>query len=180
MKALTDLNFLEVKFEIQVRHKEEYAANGYDDVEFMISTNPGEPMKSLGSVASGGELSRIMLAIKTVLASRDRIPTMIFDEIDTGISGKTAWKVSREIRCFVQKSPDYLHYTFTADSSHGRCTLQNSQTGSKSENRDRNHPSATRRSCGRIGKNARRRDDYRYCQRECQELLHTAALKKEV
>ena len=83
--------------EIQVRHKEEYAANGYDDVEFMISTNPGEPMKSLGSVASGGELSRIMLAIKTVLASRDRIPTMIFDEIDTGISGKTAWKVSEKL-----------------------------------------------------------------------------------
>lgn len=97
VKALTDLNFLEVKFEIQVRHKEEYAANGYDDVEFMISTNPGEPMKSLGSVASGGELSRIMLAIKTVLASRDRIPTMIFDEIDTGISGKTAWKVSEKL-----------------------------------------------------------------------------------
>ena len=95
VKALTDLNFLEVKFEIQVRHKEEYAANGYDDVEFMISTNPGEPMKSLGSVASGGE--RIMLAIKTVLASRDRIPTMIFDEIDTGISGKTAWKVSEKL-----------------------------------------------------------------------------------
>ena len=80
-----------------VRHKEEYAANGYDDVEFMISTNPGEPMKSLGSVASGGELSRIMLAIKTVLASRDRIPTMIFDEIDTGISCKTAWKVSEKL-----------------------------------------------------------------------------------
>ena len=97
VKALTDLNFLEVKFEIQVREKEEIAANGADDVEFMISTNPGEPMKSLGSVASGGELSRIMLAIKTVLASRDRIPTMIFDEIDTGISGKTAWKVSEKL-----------------------------------------------------------------------------------
>ncbi len=95
--ALTDLNFLKVKFEIQVREKEEIAANGFDDVEFMISTNTGEPMKSLGSVASGGELSRIMLAIKTVLASRDRIPTMIFDEIDTGISGKTAWKVSEKL-----------------------------------------------------------------------------------
>lgn len=95
--ALTDLNFLAVKFEIQVRQREELAANGSDDVEFMISTNPGEPMKSLGSVASGGELSRIMLAIKTVLASRDKIPTMIFDEIDTGISGKTAWKVSEKL-----------------------------------------------------------------------------------
>lgn len=63
----------------------------------MISTNPGAPLKSLGNVASGGELSRIMLAIKTVLASRDKIPTMIFDEIDTGISGKTAWKVSEKL-----------------------------------------------------------------------------------
>lgn len=97
VKALTDLNFLDVHFEIQVRHKEEFSSNGSDDVEFMISTNPGEPIKSLGSVASGGELSRIMLAIKTVLASRDRIPTMIFDEIDTGISGKTAWKVSEKL-----------------------------------------------------------------------------------
>ena len=95
--ALTDLNFLDVGFEIQVRKKEEMSADGYDDVEFMISTNPGEPLKSLGNVASGGELSRIMLAIKTVLASRDRIPTMIFDEIDTGISGKTAWKVSEKL-----------------------------------------------------------------------------------
>ena len=95
--ALTDLNFLDVKFEIQVRKKEEITAIGSDDVEFMISTNPGEPLKSLGNVASGGELSRIMLAIKTVLASRDRIPTMIFDEIDTGISGKTAWKVSEKL-----------------------------------------------------------------------------------
>jgi DNA repair protein RecN (Recombination protein N) len=95
--ALTDLNFLDVKFEIQVRAKEEITSKGYDDVEFMISTNPGEPLKGLGAVASGGELSRIMLAIKTVLASRDRIPTMIFDEIDTGISGKTAWKVSEKL-----------------------------------------------------------------------------------
>ena len=97
VKALTDLNFLEVQFEIQVRQKEEYSSSGFDDVEFMISTNPGEPLKSLGNVASGGELSRIMLAIKTVLASRDKIPTMIFEEIDTGISGKTAWKVSEKL-----------------------------------------------------------------------------------
>jgi DNA repair protein RecN (Recombination protein N) len=97
ISALTDLNFLDVKFEIQVRRKEEITSKGFDDVEFMISTNPGEPLKSLGAVASGGELSRIMLAIKTVLASRDKIPTMIFDEIDTGISGKTAWKVSEKL-----------------------------------------------------------------------------------
>lgn len=97
IQALTDLNFLEVQFEIQVRPKDTYSSSGMDDVEFMISTNPGEALKSLGSVASGGELSRIMLALKTVLASRDKIPTMIFDEIDTGISGKTAWKVSNKL-----------------------------------------------------------------------------------
>ncbi len=96
-EALMDLNFLDVQYEIQVRGQQELSASGYDDVEFMISTNPGEPLKSLGNVASGGELSRIMLALKTVLASRDKIPTMIFDEIDAGISGKTAWKVSEKL-----------------------------------------------------------------------------------
>ena len=63
----------------------------------MISTNPGESLKSLSQVASGGELSRIMLAIKTVLAGRDAIDTLIFDEIDAGISGRTAWKVSEQL-----------------------------------------------------------------------------------
>jgi len=72
-------------------------ANGADEIEFLISTNPGERPKSLSLVASGGELSRIMLAIKTLLASKDDIDTLIFDEIDAGISGITAWKVSEEL-----------------------------------------------------------------------------------
>ena len=67
--------------------------NGADTVEFLISANPGEPPKPIGKIASGGELSRIMLAIKTVLANIDDIDTMIFDEIDTGISGRAAHKV---------------------------------------------------------------------------------------
>lgn len=97
-EALVDLNFLDVKFEIQVRRDEETIhAEGFDDVEFMISTNPGEAVKPLGMVASGGELSRIMLALKTVLAKKDRTDTLIFDEIDAGISGKTAWKVSEKL-----------------------------------------------------------------------------------
>ena len=97
-QALLELNFLKVQFEIQVRKKEDnYSANGFDEVEFMISTNPGEPIKSLCDVASGGELSRIMLALKTVLAEKDAIETLIFDEIDAGISGKTAWKVSEQL-----------------------------------------------------------------------------------
>ena len=95
--ALVNLNFLTVEFKIMVRPEQNITAKGYDDVEFMISTNPGESLKPLGQVASGGELSRIMLAIKTVLAGRDAIDTLIFDEIDTGISGKTAWKVSEQL-----------------------------------------------------------------------------------
>ena len=97
-EALVDLNFLDVQFEIQVRPNEETIhADGFDEVEFMISTNPGEAIKPLGMVASGGELSRIMLALKTVLAKKDKTDTLIFDEIDTGISGKTAWKVSEKL-----------------------------------------------------------------------------------
>jgi DNA repair protein RecN (Recombination protein N) len=96
--ALVDLNFLDVKFEIEVRSDEEQMTEkGYDDVEFMISTNPGEDMRPLDQIASGGELSRIMLALKTVVADKDDISTLIFDEIDAGISGKTAWKVSEKL-----------------------------------------------------------------------------------
>ena len=96
--ALVDLNFLDAKFEIQVIPREEkYFAYGYDQVEFLISTNPGEKIKPLSEVASGGELSRIMLALKTVLADKDGIPTLIFDEIDVGISGRTAQKVSEKL-----------------------------------------------------------------------------------
>lgn len=96
-EALVGLNFLTVSFEISVKRAAQITARGYDDVEFLISTNPGESVKPLGQVASGGELSRIMLAIKTVLAGRDEIDTLIFDEIDTGISGRTAWKVSEQL-----------------------------------------------------------------------------------
>lgn len=96
--GLKDLNFLDAKFEIAIESdKENLSANGYDDVEFMISLNPGEKIKPLVNVASGGELSRIMLALKAVLADKDNVPTLIFDEIDTGISGRTAQKVSEKL-----------------------------------------------------------------------------------
>ena len=94
---LQDLNFLDVKFEIHFERATSYSANGVDDVEYQISTNPGEPMKPLGKVVSGGELSRIMLAIKTLLADKDEVGTLIFDEIDTGISGRTAQMVSEKM-----------------------------------------------------------------------------------
>lgn len=95
--ALVHLNFLTVEFVIDVRPGQSITAKGWDEVEFLITTNPGEPLKPLSQVASGGELSRIMLAIKTVLAERDDIDTLIFDEIDTGISGRTAWRVSEQL-----------------------------------------------------------------------------------
>lgn len=94
---LQDLNFLDVKFEIHFERTSGYSAYGFDDVEYLISTNPGEKVKSLGKVVSGGELSRIMLAIKTLLADKDEVGTLIFDEIDTGISGRTAQKVSEKM-----------------------------------------------------------------------------------
>ncbi len=95
--ALISLNFLTVEFQIAIRPTGQAGAGGWDDVEFLISTNPGESPKPLGQVASGGELSRIMLAVKTLLAGKDDIDTLIFDEIDTGISGKTAWRVSEQL-----------------------------------------------------------------------------------
>lgn len=96
-QGLKDLNFLDVKFEMRLDTLDAYTANGKDDGEFYISTNPGESLKPLGSVASGGELSRIMLAIKAVLADKEDTPTLIFDEIDTGISGITAGKVAEKM-----------------------------------------------------------------------------------
>lgn len=95
--GLIDLNFLDVRFSMEFRRLSHYTASGFDEAEFVISTNPGEPERSLGQVASGGELSRIMLAIKTVLADSDDIPTLIFDEIDTGISGRTAQRVAEKL-----------------------------------------------------------------------------------
>ena len=97
-EELEDLNFLHVEFQVDVHQTDHFTASGSDEVEFLISTNPGSiPPRPLGEVASGGELSRIMLAIKTVLADTDDIPTLIFDEIDTGISGRTAQKVSERL-----------------------------------------------------------------------------------
>ena len=96
-EGLLDLNFLEVRFEVDFKETSDYTADGTDDVEFMISMNPGQPLRSLAEVASGGELSRIMLAIKSVMADKDEIETLIFDEIDVGISGRTAQKVSEKM-----------------------------------------------------------------------------------
>ena len=95
--GLLDLNFLDVEFDMEFETLDHFTPDGWDEVQFLISTNPGQPMRPLKDVASGGELSRIMLAIKTVLVDSDEIPTLIFDEIDTGISGRTAQKVSEKL-----------------------------------------------------------------------------------
>ncbi len=97
-QELLDLNFNQVDFRAELTSDEEHlSANGWDDLTFYISMNPGEPARPLDAVASGGELSRIMLALKTVFAGKDDIHTLIFDEIDSGISGQTAWKVAKKL-----------------------------------------------------------------------------------
>ena len=97
VKALRDLNFLEVRFDVEFKKNEGFSANGSDSIQFLISTNPGENIQPLSKVASGGELSRIMLGFKSILAGKDEVETLIFDEIDTGISGRTAQMVSEKL-----------------------------------------------------------------------------------
>ena len=97
-KNLKDLNFLNVEFKVLVeRNGEAMTRDGIDFVDFLVSFNPGEPIKSLSQVASGGELSRFMLALKSIMADKEETETLIFDEIDAGISGKTAWNVSEKM-----------------------------------------------------------------------------------
>ncbi len=95
--AMADLNFLNTEFDMEFNILDHFTDNGIDDGQFVICTNPGEPLRPLKDIASGGEMSRIMLAIKTVLASNDDIDTLIFDEIDAGISGRTAQAVSEKL-----------------------------------------------------------------------------------
>ena len=102
-RALSDLNFNEVVFDIIFEKKSAYSSDGMDNIEFMISTNLGEEIKPLAKVASGGELSRIMLGVKSVLSDTDGIHTLVFDEIDAGISGRTAQKVSEKLACIARE-----------------------------------------------------------------------------
>lgn len=99
-KIKLELNYVGLEksnIKIQVNYEEEFFANGRDKVQFLISTNPGEPLKPLDKVVSGGELSRIMLSLKTVFVDKDEIPSVIFDEIDTGISGRIAQSVGEKM-----------------------------------------------------------------------------------
>ena len=100
-RIVEELRFLEmskVRFEIAVSPLSEFATNGKDAVSFLVSANPGEPLLPLSKIASGGELSRTMLALKCALADKEKTPTLIFDEIDTGISGKTSHKIGIKLK----------------------------------------------------------------------------------
>ena len=96
-KSLHELNMEKSKFKVNIENDGTFYDNGMDKVEFLISTNPGEPLKPLVKIASGGELSRVMLAIKSILADSDGVDTMIFDEIDTGVSGKAAMSIAKKL-----------------------------------------------------------------------------------
>ncbi|MBN7572644.1 DNA repair protein RecN [Clostridium sp. 2-1] len=97
LRELTFVGLEKSRMEISIVRQEEFNEKGFDEVSFLISTNPGEPLMPLEKVLSGGELSRIMLALKCVFAEKDEIPTLIFDEIDTGISGAVAQRVGEKM-----------------------------------------------------------------------------------
>ena len=149
-EALMDLNFPQVEFESRITSGEEYlSAGGYDRLVFYISMNPGESMRPLDQIASGGELSRIMLGMKTVFAGKDEIHTFIFDEIDTGISGKTAWKVAEkmgrlsadhQILCITHlpqiASMQDSHYCIVKQSADGRTVTHIKRLGEEESDRE--------------------------------------------
>ncbi|NHN28822.1 DNA repair protein RecN [Paenibacillus agricola] len=95
---LRDLHMDKTQFKVQIRYNEAaFGVNGADDVEFLISANPGEPLRSLSKIASGGEISRVMLALKSIFARVDRIPVLVFDEVDTGVSGRAAQAIAEKM-----------------------------------------------------------------------------------
>ena len=102
-KELKELNMTNVVFKISYDKLNYFSSNGWDKIEFLISTNKGEDLKPLRKIVSGGEMSRIMLAFKSILADADNIPCIIFDEIDSGISGRTAQIVGEKIKKISQK-----------------------------------------------------------------------------
>ncbi len=96
-QSLHELNMERAQFKVAVAEKD-FSPNGADEAEFMFSANAGEPLKPLVNIASGGELSRVMLAMKSVLAESDGVQTLIFDEIDTGVSGSAAQKIAKKLK----------------------------------------------------------------------------------
>ena len=116
-KELEELEMKNAKINIHIEYGDEYFKNGKDIVTFYITTNLGENEKELSKIASGGEMSRIMLAIKKVLAETDKMPVLVFDEIDTGISGKAANSVAKKLKAISRKTSSNVYITFTKYSS---------------------------------------------------------------
>ena len=104
METLTYLDMPKVKFEISLSKTEDFTPSGCDRIEFMVATNPGEPMSPMSEIASGGEMARIMLSLKSVLNEKDGVGSAIYDEIDTGISGKTSRKIGIKLHDIARDS----------------------------------------------------------------------------
>jgi DNA repair protein RecN (Recombination protein N) len=97
-RELRDLQMERTRFSVRIdRLVDKLTRNGFDQVEFLISANPGEPLRPMSKIASGGELSRIMLAMKSIFAKVDRIPVLVFDEVDTGVSGRAAQAIAEKL-----------------------------------------------------------------------------------
>ena len=109
-RQLADLGMGKTRFEVRVEPESKPTANGMDRVEFMISPNPGEPLRPLANIASGGEISRIMLALKVIAMDSDGVDSMIFDEIDTGVSGRMAQTVGEKM-CLIARDRQVLCVT---------------------------------------------------------------------
>ena len=159
-KALLDLNFNDVRFEIAFSEAASCRADGRDNVCFMISTNPGMDLRPLQETASGGELSRIMLAIKSVLADEEQVETLIFDEIDAGISGRTAQKVSERLSQIAEKRQviAITHLPQIAAMADSHYLIE--KTSDRTLDHQPDLPAFRRRIGGRAGKNARRCRNY--------------------
>jgi DNA repair protein RecN (Recombination protein N) len=97
MQQLRDLGFQQSRFDAELRTNKEFAASGFDEIEFQFAPNAGEPARPLRAIASSGEMSRVMLALKTVLAAQDEIPVLVFDEIDANVGGETAGVVGEKM-----------------------------------------------------------------------------------
>ncbi len=140
-KSLAFLDMPKVKFSVAVRRLTEqnggavYAPHGGDDVEFMVSTNPGEPFMPMSKIASGGELSRIMLALKSELSEKNGAGTLIFDEIDTGVSGKTSEKIGIKMKS-ISKSSQVICVTHSAQvaaSADNHCKIEKIERDGRAE-----------------------------------------------
>ena len=132
---LKDLGMKSAKFKISITETEEFNINGNDKVEFMITPNVGEPLKQLSKIASGGEMSRVMLSLKTVLAGVDNIGTFIFDEIDSGVSGRAAQMVAQKLAVLANKKQILCitHLPQIAAMSHSHYLIEKSTNGNNTK-----------------------------------------------